>query len=161
MDYRARTARANGAVGNKALAPNFIAEKLHRHLKGKRILDFGSGWACIHKPLLESKGMQVDCYDLRSTEQHVTKEQAMATDYDCVLVSNVFNVQRTEEDLRNTLLDLRKLTENPDTMMVFNIPASPRKLDMPTEQYEKLIQTYIYPRTLCKVAFRSGHVYMA
>lgn len=158
MDQRIATARAKGSVGKGALVPNFLAERVNLFLEGKRVLDFGSGPLAIHKPLLESKGMIVDCYDLAQTEHNISRAEMMSISYDAIMLSNVINVQRSLEELHALLEDIWFLKEE-KTKLYFNIPSSPRYLPWDTKQYLSYMQDYFFPKVISRTKFRSGWIY--
>ena len=118
-----RTARAAGAVGERALVPRLVGERLR---PGDTVLDFGSGPAAMHAERLREQGVDVTAYDFGSNVRGgVHDPDALSRTYSLVYASNVLNVQGSEQMLRSTL-DQIAGSVAPSGRTILNLPLSPR-----------------------------------
>ena len=127
------TSRGKGAVGANALVPRYIDEEI-KPGPGEHILDFGAGKHAIHTQMFKDKGYLITAYDFSSNfDPNLHDRGALAKTYDYVLLSNVVNVQNSEDMLRRTLRQVNSVIK-PGGKVVLNYPASPRKASLSTGQ---------------------------
>jgi hypothetical protein len=124
-----KTARAAGAVGEKAIVPRHVEEVEAKHnAKGKRhILDFGSGDKAAHTQRLRAAGHHVTAHEFGSNQKEgVHDPHALDKKYHHVFASNVLNVQSNKKMMGHTLDQIHKATHKGGAF-TGNFPASPRK----------------------------------
>ena len=133
------TARATGAVGVKAITPRYVSETSK---SGETILDYGSGKTPIHTTALQKQGLNVTSYDVGSNVvEGVHDVNALQRTYNTVFASNVLNVAPSESFLRKTLSEIKKATSSGGRAL-FNYPASPRKLNLSTDEMLGIVKEY-------------------
>lgn len=121
------------------------------------VLDFGCG---IHKRhthrLAKTGATKIATYDFHFPE---TKDAIFAEQYDCVIASNVINVQTSIGALRQTLREIQTCL-HPNGFALANYPKNPRKMKPePLDEIEmrkELEQFFIVeklPKDLC-----NGHI---
>lgn len=131
-----RTSRSVGAVGKKAILPNWIGE-MDDALKQHLILDFGCGHKAIHVQMLRERGFEhVYGVDLEPLE-NPNFEAPDDLPWHLVYASNVLNIQPSYSALRCTLCKLSDITRFGVVYMSY--PASPRKLNIPVCEMEEII----------------------
>lgn len=131
------------------------------YLKGKHLLDFGSGKKMIFTKKLRALGLTVDAYDCGDnvTEEHVTEIKG----YDLVFAANVINVPASVEDLHATIKQIVSAI-NPKGSFLFNYPSSPRKAGLSVAQILEVMAQYflITQRVKCSTPlFRCSRAYSA
>lgn len=129
-----RSARSSGAVGKNAIVPRIIPKLVGTG--GRRILDFGCGADMIHVVELQKQGLFVVGYDwsLPETKKFITDEL-----YDIIYLSNVLNVQSSEEmleDLFKTVISCMRYMG----FVVANYPYEPRYLGWSTKEMLEWLQ---------------------
>lgn len=131
-----KTARSAGAVGAKAVTPQYVASTT----QDGTILDFGSGPAAMHTQMLKGRGLDVTAHEFGgSVNPDIHDPDALSRQYDTVMASNVLNVQSTIEMLNYTLKQIAKCVK-PGGRAVFNYPASPRHGNLAVAEVEKAIR---------------------
>lgn len=130
-----RSARSTGAVGKNAIVPRIIPQLASRS-PDLDILDFGCGKDMIHVKALREKGYSVDGYDLSLPE---TKEFIKNRCYDIIYLSNVLNIQSSEEMLEDLINDVWYRLHH-QGFVVANYPKDPRYLGWSTEKMLKWLQ---------------------
>lgn len=114
-----KTARSAGAIGKNAITPKYIIQHMD---KNASILDFGSGIKAIHTNALKHAGfIDVTAYDFS-----LHNEEVLYHTYDCVMASNVLNVQSSVHMFHCTLSQIIKVLHS-DGILICNFPTSPRK----------------------------------
>lgn len=132
------------------------------YLKGKRVLDFGSGKKMIFTKKLRDLGLTVDAYDCGDnvTEEHVSDVKG---GYDLVFAANVINVPASIEDLHETVKQIVSAL-GPKGSFLFNYPSSPRKAGLSVAQILEVMAQYflITQRVKCSTPlFRCSRAYSA
>jgi hypothetical protein len=121
----AATARASGAVGAGALVPRFV-RTMGLPLSA-RILDFGCGRAHAHVHAMQSAGWgNTQGLDYADADYDHRLWVAQNHKFAVVYLSNVLNVQGSEQALADTLCDAWMCVA-PGGTLVFNVPTTPRK----------------------------------
>lgn len=121
------TARSAGAVGAKAITPQYVASTI---LPGDSVLNFGAGkpdkttGKYLHSEIIRSFGGKVDEYDFGGNAVGSLDKK-----YNTVFASNVLNVQSSPQMLESTLSQIWDRV-NSSGRAVFNYPSSPRYLQM-------------------------------
>lgn len=88
-------------------------------------LDFGCGIYRRHtQTLIEAGATAAIGYDFHFAD---TKAEIFAQQYDCVVASNVINVQSSMDGLRTTLQEIKQCLK-PDGYALVNYPNDPRKM---------------------------------
>jgi len=136
-----RTARSSGAVGAKALVPDYVSKRWAGNSE-LYILDYGSGPKAAHTRLLRKNGLDCFAYDFSVTEEVVeadddlvwafTRNCSKKSTYgmwDVVFASNVLNVQTSQDMLIQTIRECYLLVDENGTFCA-NYPASPRYLPL-------------------------------
>lgn len=124
-----KTARAAGAVGEKAIVPRHVedVEAKHGDKEHRTILDFGSGDKAAHTQRLRAKGHNVTAHEFGSNQKPgVHDPDALKKQYHHVFASNVLNVQSNKKMMGHTLDQIHKAVK-PGGAFTGNFPASPRK----------------------------------
>lgn len=140
----ARTSRASGAVGEKALAPKFVESILKRKI---HILNFGSGKVNAdgripHADMLTEANGIVTNYDFpENYTKGVHDSKALDREYSIVLGSNVLNIQTSVDMLNKTIFQMARATSKTGILVV-NYPLNPRKLDLAAERIRAKLRTY-------------------
>jgi DNA topoisomerase IB len=130
------TSRNLGAVGEKAIAPKYVASIAKPEDK---ILDFGAGKDAAHAKALKEKGLDITAYEFgNNSKEGLHDPKALEKKYNIVYASNVLNVQSSEQMLRNTLEEIKGSLEDKGTV-VFNYPESPRKSNLLASDVSKVI----------------------
>lgn len=114
------------ATSNTKLPGTPICYRVAREIGIKgAALDFGCGKHKRHvHNLSEAGATRVVAYDFHFPE---SKAEAFAEKYDCVVASNVINVQSSLEGLRHTLEEIAGRIKT-DGFAIVNYPADPRKM---------------------------------
>lgn len=123
-----RSARSTGAVGKNAIVPRIIP---HLAKKTKTILDFGCGKDMIHVKALREKGYSVEGFDFSIPNSYI--DYVRDKKYDVVYLSNVLNVQPSEQML-SELITTITLCLKPKSIVVANYPYKPRYLGWDTNE---------------------------
>lgn len=120
-----RSARSKGAVGPSAIVPRIIPKLLANSKHTNHlILDYGCGKDMIHVLKLQKQGYQVIGYDISLPDT----ARFLENKYDIIYLSNVLNVQ-SSEDMLHQLLDTVWKCLKVYGFVVANYPASPRYLE--------------------------------
>ena len=123
-----RSARSKGAVGKNAIVPRVIPYLTD---KTKAILDFGCGKDMIHVKALREQGFNVEGFDFSIPNSYV--DYVRGKKYDVVYLSNVLNVQPSEQML-SELITTISLCIKPNSLVVANYPYKPRYLGWDTNE---------------------------
>lgn len=116
-----------GAVGDNPIVPRWVLNNVKPNLK---ILDFGAGKTARHAQTLRDYGFtDIDATDIGDNFVPGVHVLPKYQDYDVVYLSNVLNVQPTEQHVHEVLIKAHTLTKN-GGRVVFNYPQSPRKSNM-------------------------------
>lgn len=118
------TSRAKGAVGSKALVPQFVEK-----IAGPKdsILDYGAGKHAAHTQYLRDKGYNVTAYDFGANiDPELHDPAALKKKYNIVFASNVLNVQSSRAMLAMTLDQIKSVLAS-GGQFIGNLPMSPRK----------------------------------
>lgn len=131
------TARSAGAVGAKAITPQYVASTIS---PGESVLNFGAGkpdkitGKYLHSEIIRSFGGKVEEYDFGANAVG-----ALDKKYNTVFASNVLNVQSTPQMLESTLSQIWDRV-NESGRAVFNYPSSPRYLQMTPKEVATSIE---------------------
>lgn len=131
------TARSAGAVGAKAITPQYVASTI---TAGDSVLNFGAGkpdkttGKYLHSEIIRSSGGKVDEYDFGSNATGSLDKK-----YNTVFASNVLNVQSSPQMLETTLSQIWDRV-NESGRAVFNYPSSPRYLQMSPKEVAGTIE---------------------
>jgi hypothetical protein len=131
------TARSAGAVGAKAITPQYVASTIS---PGESVLNFGAGkpdkatGKYLHSEIIRSFGGRVEEYDFGANAVG-----ALDKKYNTVFASNVLNVQSTPQMLESTLSQIWDRVNN-SGRAVFNYPSSPRYLQMSPKEVAASIE---------------------
>lgn len=137
-DTRTKTYRKN-FVG-KAKVPNMVWNNLNKDDK-VTVLDFGCGKdAYWPKKFRKEKNILCDGIDL-NCESSVGIPRLSS--YEVVMVSNVLNVQETQEQLEETLKQIVSFCHY-GSIIVWNYTESPRKMDLSTEQMRDEVRDAVW-----------------
>jgi len=134
-----RSARSKGAVGKNAIVPRILPQLMRSIPPSntpKAILDFGCGKDMIHVNALREQGFNVEGYDISLPETEIFIK---GRNYDIIYLSNVLNVQSTEEMIEDLINDVWYRL-HPSGYLVANYPQSPRYLGWSTEKMLKWLQ---------------------
>lgn len=135
-----RTARSNGAVGKKAILPNFISEipSLKEHL----ILDFGCGKDAIHVQMLRNQGFEyvygLDLQPLSNPNFDASENGSLP--WHLVYASNVLNIQLSRTALNCTICKLSDFAKQ--GVAYLSYPKSPRKLPLSDAQMQEILAPF-------------------
>jgi len=124
----------NGAI--RAVVPKYVLQNID---KDKTVLDFGAGKDAVQAQILKEEGFKnITAYDgdPRSNEDVIDKN-ALNKKYDVVYASNVVNVQRSEEEIRQLV---KVLYSHAKETCIFNYPSSPRKAGLKTPEIQAIIE---------------------
>lgn len=133
-DLLAKTARARGAVGPRAIVPRYLFEHFADRPQEERgrqyILDFGAGREYAHSRMLWDAGFKNTYPVDRSIPATHTANlhrgvQWALLQYDWILLSNVLNVQENRDEIPRLLRFLSGLLK-PGGFLLLNLPESPR-----------------------------------
>lgn len=132
LDSRAKTARKNftqPVVYKRAL------EWLKRSGPWNSVLDFGAGYSTFRDQIKDT-GTFYWAYDLDPAKSDLqTWDKPWC---DLVLVSNVLNVQETEEQLTDTIRTLLSACL-PEGTVIVNYPRSPRRLPLSPAEMKQIV----------------------
>ena len=137
IEVAAKTARAAGAVGSRAITPSYVSKSAK---EGESVLDYGAGPKAAHTERLRKEGLDVTAHDFSYVEG-VHDPAALTKKYDTVMASNVLNVQSSKAMLKRTLKEITS-SVSPEGRAVFNYPASPRKMSLAPSQVKKVIKEF-------------------
>lgn len=130
MDSRTRTARKR--FGNQMPVVYRWLFENHPRRFGKKLLDFGCGFAVYYHMLIRA-GYDWYGYDLDLSKiaeyQWEVRPDNHSRAFDVVALSNVLNVQESEDQLRETVLTAAGEV-CAGGLFVWNYPNSPRRLPM-------------------------------
>jgi accessory colonization factor AcfC len=130
-----RTARSYTAVGPNATVPKVVRVLAD---KNDKILDFGAGPDAAHVKMLRNEGYDVIAYDFGKNISEEHDEKALDRKYDIVYVSNVLNVQSSENMLRETITSVVKK----GGIAIANYPKEPRKSGLSDKDVKKILEDY-------------------
>jgi hypothetical protein len=120
--------------------PQVVTELTHSTLlTDVSILDFGCGKDQYWVRYYREHGYNIDGCDL-SLPNKVTKSI-----YDVVMLSNVVNVQETVDQLQELF---KSVTKYKPAKILFNYPASPRKLGLTKKDMLEMIRSMVEIRTV-------------
>lgn len=134
-----KTSRSAGAVGGKDTVVTKLT-KVFGEQKGA-VLDFGAGKGATQSQILKDSGFSnVTSHDFgENVVEGIHDKDALNRQYDTVQVSNVLNVQSSEEMLRGTLSQIAGATKDTG-FAIMNYPSSPRKAGLTPSQVENEIK---------------------
>ena len=139
-DPRAKTYRKNFV--SKALVPNIVYEQL-KDLQGKNlttVLDFGCGVDLYWPNKFREADIPCDGYDLSLSN---TTRKDLLSSYCVIMVSNVLNVQAAHNQLAQTLRKILSFAAR-QSLIIWNYPPSPRKLDLTNEEMIEELRDMIW-----------------
>lgn len=137
MDPRTETARAWKTTK--------VSQYVQENLKSGSILDFGCGKFCAQLLPLRDAGRDADGYDIWFEDHEppeggiYSRQRLPFRRYDIVMLSNLINIQRTPEELRETLLEAQAFV-NPGGCLVMNYPKDPRRLDWTSDTMRDFVE---------------------
>lgn len=147
-----KTARGKGIIGSNAIMPRYILNK--DWLKARKMLDFGSGKACIQTNMLRDiHGCNVQPYDIGDNfipGIHLEKDEFTKDAFQLVFASNVVNVQPNEECLLETLRDMFYFVEPEIGICIFNFPSEPRKMEGLTKEDLIRYAAQVFPTVMAE-----------
>jgi len=97
------------------------------------VLDFGCGKDNYWSNRLSPQEYSIDGYDLSIGEYMIEKK------YSVILVSNVLNVQETEDQLEDTLDSIMRFAQS-GTIIVWNYPSGPRKMSLDMDALHEYVK---------------------
>lgn len=97
------------------------------------VLDFGCGKDNYWSNRLRPQEYSIDGYDLSIAEYMIEKK------YSVILVSNVLNVQETEDQLEDTLDSIMRFAQS-GTIIVWNYPSGPRKMSLDMDALHEYVK---------------------
>ena len=97
------------------------------------VLDFGCGKDNYWSNRLSAQEYSIDGYDLSIAEYMIEKK------YSVILVSNVLNVQETEDQLEDTLDSIMRFAQS-GTIIVWNYPSGPRKMSLEMDALHEYVK---------------------
>ena len=97
------------------------------------VLDFGCGKDNYWSNRLRPQEYSIDGYDLSIAEYMIEKK------YSVILVSNVLNVQETEDQLEDTLDSIMRFAQS-GTIIVWNYPSGPRKMSLEMDALHEYVK---------------------
>ena len=97
------------------------------------VLDFGCGKDNYWSNRLSAQEYSIDGYDLSISEYMIEKK------YSVILVSNVLNVQETEDQLEDTLDSIMRFAQS-GTIIVWNYPSGPRKMSLDMDALHEYVK---------------------
>lgn len=130
MDTRTKTYRKNFTP--KARVYHYALD----HVITKHeddVLDFGCGKDNYWSNRLSAQEYSIDGYDLSIDEYMIEKK------YSVILVSNVLNVQETEDQLEDTLDSIMRFAQS-GTIIVWNYPSGPRKMSLDMDALHEYVK---------------------
>ena len=130
MDTRTKTYRKNFTP--KARVYHYALD----HVITKHeddVLDFGCGKDNYWSNRLSPQEYSIDGYDLSIDEYMIEKK------YSVILVSNVLNVQETEDQLEDTLDSIMRFAQS-GTIIVWNYPSGPRKMSLDMDALHEYVK---------------------
>ena len=130
MDTRTKTYRKNFTP--KARVYHYALD----HVITKHeddVLDFGCGKDNYWSNRLSAQEYSIDGYDLSIDEYMIEKK------YSVILVSNVLNVQETEDQLEDTLDSIMRFAQS-GTIIVWNYPSGPRKMSLEMDALHEYVK---------------------
>lgn len=122
-----------------------MARILESYPMTRSVLDFGCGKYCKQVGMLRDAGFDIDGYDIwfedrQSVLSGIYSSQNLPPRcYDIVACSNVINIQRTPDELRETLLEASSYVA-PGGTILFNYPSDPRKMGWEPLRMRKYLQ---------------------
>lgn len=118
------TSRNKGAVGSKALVPQFVLKYAN---PTDSILDFGAGKSAAHALSIQQQGYNVTAHEFGGNiNPEIHDPNALSKKYDIVYASNVLNTQSNKNMLARTLDQIRSVTKKRGKF-IGNFPLEPRK----------------------------------
>lgn len=126
-----RSSRTKGAVGANAKIPR-VLRKFARELgftKEARVLDFGAGAHAAHARAFQAEGYNVTAYEEENFNRVYHDANALDHSYDIVYASNVLNTQKSLQELRRTIGQLRRAVKR-GGLLVANYPSNPRYIEI-------------------------------
>ena len=134
-----KTSRNSLAVGERAIVPRYVQLYIK---KEQSILDFGAGKAAAHALRFKEKGYNITAYDFGGNcIEGLHDPNALSKKYDLVYASNVLNVQSTERMLDLTILQIKRVMNDP-AIFIANYPLTPRKLNLNGKEMLKYLQLH-------------------
>jgi len=136
-----RSARCKGAVGKNAIVPRILPQLLAFFPPFNTpisILDFGCGKDMIHVKALREQGYSVEGFDFSIPNSYV--DNVRDKKYDVVYLSNVLNIQPSEQMLSETITSI-KLCVKPFGYIIANYPERPRYLEWTTKEMSEWLST--------------------
>lgn len=130
MDTRTKTYRKNFTP--KARVYHYALD----HVITKHeddVLDFGCGKDNYWSNRLSAQEYSIDGYDLSIDEYMIEKK------YSVILVSNVLNIQETEDQLEDTLDSIMRFAQS-GTIIVWNYPSGPRKMSLEMDALHEYVK---------------------
>ena len=130
MDTRTKTYRKNFTP--KARVYHYALD----HVITKHeddVLDFGCGKDNYWSNRLSAQEYSIDGYDLSIDEYMIEKK------YSVILVSNVLNIQETEDQLEDTLDSIMRFAQS-GTIIVWNYPSGPRKMSLDMDALHEYVK---------------------
>jgi hypothetical protein len=97
------------------------------------VLDFGCGKDNYWSNRLSAQEYSIDGYDLSIDEYMIEKK------YSVILVSNVLNIQETEDQLEDTLDSIMRFAQS-GTIIVWNYPSGPRKMSLDMDALHEYVK---------------------
>ena len=141
-DTRAKTYR-------KAFAPNALIPRLTREiltesdrLWSSSILDFGCGKDMLMPNKWRAEKIFCDGCDLS-----IPNTKPRLDSYDVIMVSNVLNVQETNEQLEETINQILSFCHD-GTQIFWNYPMQPRKLNLSILQVQEILFDLVWKNGL-------------
>ncbi len=124
-----KTSRNSPAIGAKAITPAYVRQYVKEHLDmDASILDYGAGKTAAHAQAMVEDGFQCLAWEFgNNVNPRYHCELALMNVYDVVYASNVLNVQSSMEMLRETIGDVKRVS-NSNSVFIANFPADPRKM---------------------------------
>ena len=133
----------------KAFTPNALIPKLARkiltesdRLDYTTILDFGCGKDMLIPNKWREEKIWCDGHDLS-----LLNKKPRLDSYDVIMVSNVLNVQETNEQLEETINEILSFCHD-GTQILWNYPTQPRKLGLGILQIQEILFDLIWQNGL-------------
>lgn len=141
-DTRAKTYRKTFI--SKALIPKLAREILTEsdRLWSSSILDFGCG-----KDMLTPNKWRAEKIFCDGCDLSIPNTKPRLATYDVIMVSNVLNVQETNEQLEETINQILSFCHD-GTQIFWNYPTQPRKLGLGILQVQEILFDLIWQNGL-------------